>query len=111
MGKRYSMDNKMLEIFNHFGYRNQLKKLSEECFEFIESVYDFENVLKYELDNDKETFVKCKSHLTEELADMMLLLGEFNAKYGIDSDEFDAVFDTKVERTLDRIENGYYDEK
>lgn len=105
------IEDKFLKIFNHFGYRNQLKKLSEECFEFLESVYDYENILKYELDSDNDTFVKCKNHLIEEFVDMILLLAEFHAKYEIDSDIFNDIFDMKVKRTLDRINSGYYDKK
>lgn len=105
------MEDKFLEIFNHFGYKNQLKKLNEECFEFIESIYDFENILKYELDDNKNEFVKCKSHLTEELVDMLLLLAEFTEKYNIDENEINKIFNMKIERTLDRINSGYYDKK
>ena len=27
-----------LDIINHFGYRNQMKKLNEECYEFFDDI-------------------------------------------------------------------------
>lgn len=92
--------DKYLDIINHFGEKSQCKKLMEEAFEFVETVYEY-NV------NDINT----REHLVEEMGDILLLLTEFIAKYEIGKPELDKVMDYKLERTLDRIKTGYYDKQ
>ena len=86
------MNDKLFKIFSHFGLRKQLKKLSEECYELIEAM----------LDNDKE-------HIIEEIADVQVLLNQFKELYKIYDDEIVEIMEHKIDRTLDRIEEGYYE--
>ena len=89
------MEEKLLKIINHYGYRNQLRKLSEECYELIESIIDGELL---ELDN------KAIEHITEEIADVMVMLEQFKFYYGISSEEITKIFRSKVDRQLGRME-------
>lgn len=100
-----------LEIMEHFGYRAQMKKLAEECYEFLEAVDNHEDVcmLKHG-DEDGDTTLS-RTFVIEEMADILVLLTEFIAKYNIRQEELNAFMDYKLERTLERIENGYYDKK
>lgn len=84
------------DIIEHFGLRNQLKKLTEENHEFVESVIDF--------DNNADT----RDHIVEEMGDMLILLTEFIAYYKIDKSELDKVMDAKLKRTIKRIASDYY---
>lgn len=84
------------DIIEHFGLRNQLKKLTEENHEFVESVIDF--------DNNADT----RDHIVEEMGDMLILLTEFIAYYKIDKSELDKVMDAKLKRTIERIASDYY---
>jgi NTP pyrophosphatase (non-canonical NTP hydrolase) len=86
------MKNKLMKIYLHFGLRKQLKKLSEECYELIEAM----------LDEDRE-------HIKEEIADVQVLLNQFKEYHEIYDDEIVEMMEYKIDRTLDRIEEGYYE--
>ena len=100
-----------LDIINHFGYRNQMKKLNEEVFEFLEAVDAYEDELSFHFIGDKvgENFLR--DCMVEEMGDILVLLTEFIAKYKIEKEELDVYMDYKLDRTLRRIESGYYDKK
>lgn len=97
-----------LEIMNFFGYRNQLKKLHEECFEFIESVDNYEDLIAFVSDATPHEIDLFRSHVIEEMGDMLILLTEFIARYHITKSELDEFMDAKIDRTLDRINKDYY---
>ena len=83
-----------LEILLHFGLKNQLKKFNEECYELVESI----------LENNRE-------HIIEEMADVLFLINQFKALYEITDDNLVPVMEYKRDRTLNRIESGYYERK
>ena len=86
------MNDKLFKIFSHFGYRKQLRKFNEECYELTEAM----------LDNERE-------HIVEEIADVQVLLNQFKELYKIHDDEIVEIMEQKIERTLERIKAGYYD--
>lgn len=86
------MNDKLFKIFSHFGYRKQLRKFNEECYELTEAM----------LDNERE-------HIKEEIADVQVLLNQFKELYKIHDDEIVEIMEQKIERTLERIKVGYYD--
>lgn len=47
--------------------------------------------------------------IIEELADVFNLINQIQLYYGIDDDEINYYIKEKIERTLKRIETGYYD--
>lgn len=98
-----------LDIIDHFGYRNQLKKLHEECFEFIEAVDNYEDLLMFVDDATPHDLALTREFIIEEMGDMLILLTQFIAKYHIDKEELDISMDSKLDRTLDRIKTGYYE--
>lgn len=82
-----SKNKKLLKIFNHFGERNQLKKLNEEAYELCEAILS---------KDDKE-------HITEEVSDVLIMLGQIILAYDLDNKKINEIVDSKIERTLDRI--------
>ena len=48
---------KEIEIINHYGLKNQIRKFNEESYELIEALFE----------NNKE-------HIAEEIADCLLLI-------------------------------------
>lgn len=80
--------NNYKKIINHYGINAQLKKLSEEVYEFEEAVLE---------KHDKE-------HITEEIADIFVILQQFKEKYNIEEAEINKVMKYKVDRQLRRIE-------
>lgn len=101
-----------LDIINHFGYRNQMKKLNEEIYELLEAVDNYEDA-SMEFNNDEDYYsveeMKIfRDHIVEEMGDVLILLTEFIGRYDIEKYELDKWMDYKLERTLDRIDSGYY---
>lgn len=97
------------DIMNHFGVRNQMRKLNEECYEFIEAVDNYEDVMNFinsASERDKEL---AREFVIEEMGDMLILLTQFIAKYDIKKEELDYTMDAKLQRTAQRINTGYYD--
>ena len=86
------MENKLLTIFNTYGKSHQVSKLLEEVGEFIETV----------INEDKENMV-------QEMADCMVMLKQFQYYYGITEEEIEEVMKYKIERTIKRMENEYYE--
>ena len=77
---------KEIEIINHYGYRHQIRKLAEEQYELIEALFE----------EDKE-------HITEEIADCLVLINQFKAYYKIKDKDIQKVYDYKIERQERRI--------
>lgn len=106
MLKRY------LDILNHFGVRNQMKKLSEETYEFLEALHDYEDIISFDNVPDSNCYEHLyRRHVVEELGDILNILTGFIAKYDIKEDELNRTMDFKLERTEERIKEGYYDKK
>jgi NTP pyrophosphatase (non-canonical NTP hydrolase) len=75
-----------IEIINHYGYRHQIRKLAEEQYELIEALFE----------NDKD-------HITEEIADCLLLINQFKAYYEIEDKNIQKVYDYKIARQERRM--------
>ena len=77
-------------IFQHFGLSNQIDKLFEEYREVLMAFL-------YGTDGD----------IREELADVGNIINQLINHYG--REEIEAIQKQKMERTLQRIEGGYYE--
>ncbi len=86
-----------LKIFEHFGWENQRRKLAEEVNELNDEVLLFEKGIGNIND------------LKEELADCYILLKQFKEAYEITDEELILEVRAKLNRTLERIESGYYE--
>lgn len=98
-------------IMDYFGFRKQMKKLSEECYELIEAIDNYEDLIAmnpFVGDKEKKIF---RNHVVEEMSDLLLVCTQFIDRYQIDKEEIDAWTDFKLDRTEQRIANGYYDKK
>ena len=80
------MENKLLTIFNTYGKSNQVSKLLEEVGEFIETI----------MNEDKENMV-------QEIADVMVMLKQFQYYYGIEDEQIEEIMKYKINRQLERI--------
>ena len=74
------------DIFHYFGYKNQKEKLLEEIEEFQNAEHLSENEL-------------------EELCDIWIVISGIL----ITTDRSEEIIQYKINRTLERIEKGYYD--
>ena len=96
-----------LDVIEYFGVRNQMKKLNEECFEFLEAVDNYEDELAFHL-TDRVGENMLRDHVIEEMGDILTILTQFIEKYEISQEELDPYMDFKLQRTLDRINSKYY---
>lgn len=110
------MKDRYLSIMDYFGYRKQMRKLSEECYELIEAIDNYEDYVAFgqpehkdEISASTETIFR--DAIIEEMGDLLNVCTQFILRYGITQDELDLVMDFKLERTEERIEEGYYEEK
>jgi NTP pyrophosphatase (non-canonical NTP hydrolase) len=95
-----NQEEKLLKIINHYGAMPQLKYFQSEVFELNEAIINYEyDCLEYD-----EVERNLKKHITEELADVMVMLEQFKLYYGITSEEITNIFWSKVDRQLERIE-------
>jgi len=98
-------------IMNYFGYRNQMKKLNEECYEFLEAVDNYEDLLMMIKDIPEKDRLVARDFVIEEIADMFIIITQFIAKYEIEKYEVDKFINYKLDRTIMRIEDGTYDKE
>ena len=78
---------KLYKIIKKHGISNQLKKLSEEVFELQEAIIDGNERLK---------------HITEEFADVMVLLNQIKEVYKLDENEIKNIMKLKIDRQCER---------
>lgn len=91
-----NMPDNYLKIINHFGINNQQRKLQEEVFELQEAITKFENA------------IGDINEVEEEVVDVLIILHQFMEFYEMDPFKLMAIDKRKTERTLERIESGYY---
>lgn len=111
------MKKDLLNIINHYGIRKQLKYFQSEIYELNEAVLEYENFMEYKpkgfvymtVDGKdyslKEYQELLKSHIAEEISDVMVMLKQFQYYYGIDDKEIKNIMEYKINRQLDRIKN------
>lgn len=86
------MDQKLLKIVNHYGLLEQLKYFQSEVFELNEAV-----ILEQYGEDTKE-------HITEEIADVLVMLEQIRLYYNIFLDDIEKIMTFKINRQLNRIE-------
>lgn len=102
------MQDKLVQIIEHFGIENQQRKLMEEVFELQSAITTHEMALSNEYEIPLNYIVGTKEHITEELSDVLIILNQFVRYYGLDYKDIEKTINDKVDRTLKRIEEGYY---
>lgn len=97
--KNYHAIFKYQKIFNYFGYENQRSKLTEEAQELSDEILLYEKGIG---DINK---------IIEEMADLRNILLGFILEYDIHPEEINNIMDIKLDRTIERINCGYYENK
>lgn len=80
------MKEKLLDIVNHYGLDKQLKYIHTEYFELDEAI-----------------MTGGKEEIAEELADVMVMLKQFQYYYNISDDNITSIMNYKIDRQLVRI--------
>ncbi len=100
------MKKELLEIINNYGIDKQLKYIHSEYFELDEAIIDYQYVEVYK-DTPAEKYHK--EHIAEEIADVKVMLKQFQYYYGIKDCEIEKIMKEKINRQLERIKKEEYD--
>lgn len=82
---------KLSTIIEHFGRLHQIVKLGEEVGELNKAILDFEHGFK-----------RTNNDITEEIADVYLLLEQVKIMYNLDKKEIKTIMEMKLDRTLNK---------
>ncbi len=92
------------QIINHYGLMKQLKYIHSEYFELDEAIIvnDWaKNIL------DEKEYEECQTenlnHIAEEIADVMVMLKQFQYYFDISDAQIERIMNTKIDRQKDRI--------
>ena len=99
------MKEDLLKIIGKYGTSHQLKKLSEEIFEFQEAVTTHELKKSVEYEIPLTEIIGTKEHLIEEFADVCVVLEQFKAYYDLDNEKIIETMKYKIERQKKRMED------
>jgi NTP pyrophosphatase (non-canonical NTP hydrolase) len=96
------MKDKLLKIISFYGIDKQLKYIHSEYFELDEAVINAE-YNRY-IGIIRKPCEGAINHIAEEIADVMVMLKQFQYYYGISDEEIEKIMQKKIDRQLDRIE-------
>lgn len=96
------MKEDLLKIINHYGLMNQLKYIHSEYFELDEAIICYEPS-KY-IYEDAGKIIQ-ERHIAEEIADIMVMLKQFQYYYDISDEQIEDIMKFKIKRQLERIES------
>ena len=94
------MKEDLLKIIYHYGREKQLKYIHTEYYELDEAILKGE----YNGYNDFVLNEKALTHIAEEIADIMVMLKQFQYYYTISDEEIEKTMQYKIKRQLERIE-------
>ena len=97
------MKEKLLQIINHYRVIPQLKYFQSEVFELNEAIISAEHSRCVGITRDVAPI--CIEHIAEEIADVVVMLKQFQYYYGITDEEIINNMQFKIKRQLERIEN------
>lgn len=101
------MKDKLLEIISHYGWNKQLKYMHTEYFELDEAILNYENAgWDFSDEECKGIEQEYREHIAEEIADIMVMLKQFQYSYCIDDKYIEDMMNIKIDRQLDRIKKG-----
>ncbi len=101
------MKDDLLKIISFYGVFPQLKHFNSEVFELTEAIFQYD-AQKQACENigcSRIHIDKCKEHIAEEIADVMVMLEQFRLYYDISDMAVKDIMINKIERQLERINN------
>lgn len=97
------MKDKLIKIINHYGIDKQLKYIHSEYFELDEAIINYDMKQSNEYEIPLSELIGSKEHIAEEIADIMVMLKQFQYYYDIKDEELEKVMEYKIDRQLERI--------
>lgn len=108
------MNEKLRKIINHYTVKKQLKYFQSEVFELNEAILNYNSggILENVISGITQAVGQVigveakdykKEHIKEEIADVMVMLKQFQLYYDISTDDIKKIMKEKVDRQLERI--------
>lgn len=97
------MKEQLLKIIKHYGVIPQLKYLQSEVFELNEAIITHELDYSVEYEIPLTEIIGTKEHIKEEIADVLVMLSQFQVYYDIKDEELKPIMFYKINRQLERI--------
>lgn len=94
------MKEDLLKIINHYGIEKQLKYFQSEVFELNEAIIKMNNTNHF---GNASYYQEDIEHIAEEIADVRVMLRQFQEYYNIPFEEIENIMNYKVKRQLERI--------
>lgn len=98
------MNKDIIEIIRYFGVNPQQKKMNEEMYELEEAITQYEMVKDNKVMYSDSYLDKCYHHVAEEIADVFLMVKQFQKYYEIPENEIETIMQGKISRTFKRID-------
>ncbi len=101
------MKEDLLKIFKHYGELPQLKHFNSEVFELNEAIINYETINNYDKEESNFKIYGNRlliEHITEEIADVLVMLSQFIEYYKIHPNDILMTMAQKINRQLKRIE-------
>lgn len=97
------MKKELLKIINHYGIKPQLKYFQSEVFELNEAIIQYEIVYR-DMCYSGEAINSQRQHIAEEIADVRVMLKQFQYYYDIEEEDIEEIMKKKIDRQLKRME-------
>ena len=99
------MKEDLTKIILHYGVNAQQRQFAEEVFELQEAItqHELKESVSYEIPLTE--LIDTREHIAEEIADVTVMLKQFQYHYGIENEFILALIRGKVDRQLERIKN------
>lgn len=97
------MKEKILSIIKHYGVSKQLKYFQSEVFELNEAIIQYEMAYG-DMCYSEEAMKGQRQHIAEEIADVRVMLRQFQDYYDIPTEKIEEIMNYKINRQLERIE-------
>ena len=100
------MKNDLLKIIGYYGLFEQLKYFQSKVYELNESIirYDEAGINNFD-DKSEKDVTEMRNHIAEAIADVFVMLKQFQYHYGFKDEKIDEIVKFKVERQLERMKN------
>ena len=100
------MKEKLLKIIKHYGLNHQQRKLEEEVYELQEAITRYEMARETNSTGGVYSLVAFEEHITEEIADVCVLLMQIANYFKLDIPSIDRTMEMKIDRQIERMKDG-----
>jgi len=96
----------LIKIYRHFRPQGQIRKLQEECTELADAIH----ISMTAYMGDAHKAMQTPAVITE-MADVTVMLAQFKFCEPELWEQIEEEAECKIQRTLERMETGYYEDK